>query len=82
MVADQVIFVGNNVHRSGASAEEIAAGHFVAKRSVEEAAAFIKDTAIPGEIILLKSAKNLHIERILLNFEHEVRCWEQSCGRK
>jgi UDP-N-acetylmuramoyl-tripeptide--D-alanyl-D-alanine ligase len=81
LVADQVIFVGEHSHRSKATAEDIATGRFVEKRSVVDAAAFVKDTAIPGEIILLKSGKLLHLERILLGFEHEVRCWEQRCGR-
>jgi UDP-N-acetylmuramoyl-tripeptide--D-alanyl-D-alanine ligase len=81
LVADQVIFVGDHSHRSRATDEEIAAGRFVEKRIVEEAAGFIKDTAIPGEIILLKSSRNLHLERILLNFGHQVRCWEQRCGQ-
>lgn len=82
LVADQVIFVGDNSHRSMATAEDIAAGRFVEKRSVEEAAIFVRDTAIPGEIILLKSSRSLHLERILLSFEDEVRCWEPGCGRK
>jgi UDP-N-acetylmuramoyl-tripeptide--D-alanyl-D-alanine ligase len=81
-VADQVIFVGDNAHRSKATAEEIALGRFVEKRSVREAAEFLKDTAIPGEIILVKSAQNLHLERIFLCFPHTVRCWEQECKRK
>jgi UDP-N-acetylmuramoyl-tripeptide--D-alanyl-D-alanine ligase len=81
-VVDQVIFVGDHSHRSGATAKDIAAGRFVEKRSVEEAAAFVKATAIPGEIILLKTSGNLHLERILLGFEHQVRCWEQTCGKR
>ena len=55
---------------------------FVERRSVEEAAAFIKGTVTPGEVILLKSARNLHLERILLSFELKVRCWEQACRKK
>jgi UDP-N-acetylmuramoyl-tripeptide--D-alanyl-D-alanine ligase len=82
MVADQVIFVGDNSHRSMATAEDIATRRFVGMRSVEEAAAFVKETAIPGEIILLKSSRNLHLERIMLSFEHQVRCWQQACGKK
>jgi hypothetical protein len=49
LVADQVVFVGAHSHRSGATPEDITAGRFVEKRIVEEAAGFIKDTAIPGE---------------------------------
>ena len=65
-----------------ATAQDIAAGRFVERRSVEEAAAFIKGTVTPGEVILLKSARNLHLERILLSFELKVRCWEQACRKK
>lgn len=79
-VADQVIFVGPKAHRSQATQEDIAAQRFVGKQSVEDAAEFVKSTAIPGEIILVKSAQNLHLERIMLNFENEVRCWELECG--
>jgi UDP-N-acetylmuramoyl-tripeptide--D-alanyl-D-alanine ligase len=78
--ADQVILVGDH-HRTSAMHDDIAAQHFIEKRSVEEAAAYIKDTAIPGEIILLKGSQNLHLERILLSFSEHVRCWEQRCGR-
>lgn len=81
LVADQVIFVGDHPHRSTATAEDITAGCYVEKRSVEEAAQFLKDTAMPGEIILLKSSGALHLERILLSFEDQVHCWEPSCGK-
>ena len=80
-VADQVIFVGEHSHRSKATAEEIAIQHFVEKRTVEEAARFLKETAIPGEVIVLKSSRQLHLERIMLNFDNEVRCWQQTCGK-
>jgi UDP-N-acetylmuramoyl-tripeptide--D-alanyl-D-alanine ligase len=80
LVADQVVFVGNHAHRAGATEAELATGRFIAKRSVEEAAKFIAETAIPGEIILLKSSVSLHLDRIMHNFYSEVRCWEQACG--
>ena len=81
-VADQIIFVGDHSHRSTATDEDIASGRFVEKRGVEEAAKFLFETAIPGEIILLKSAGGLHLERIFLNFQHHVRCWEKDCRMK
>lgn len=80
-VADQVIFVGDHSHRSKAPAEDIGAQRFIDKRNVHDAAQFIKTTAIPNEIILLKSAQSLHLERIMLDFDSEVRCWEQTCGK-
>jgi UDP-N-acetylmuramoyl-tripeptide--D-alanyl-D-alanine ligase len=82
LVADQVIFVGDNAHRSKATADEIATQKFVEKRTVVEASEYVKETAIPGEIILLKSARNLHLERIFLNFKNSVQCWEQCCGKR
>ena len=80
-VADQVIFVGEHSHRSKAAAEDIAARLFVEKRSVHEAAQFLKETSLPGEIIFLKSSQQLHLERAMINFGVEVRCWEQTCGK-
>jgi UDP-N-acetylmuramoyl-tripeptide--D-alanyl-D-alanine ligase len=81
-VADQVIFVGEHAHRSKASEADIAAGHFAAFRNVSEAAAFVKQSAIPGEIIVLKSALNLHLERVMLTFFYPVHCWINVCGQK
>lgn len=79
-VADQVIFVGEHSHRSMATDDDIALGRFVEKRGLEEAAKFLRETAIPGEVILLKSASGLHLERVFLSFQHRVRCWEKDCG--
>jgi UDP-N-acetylmuramoyl-tripeptide--D-alanyl-D-alanine ligase len=81
LIADQVIFVGENSHRSKATAEEIAMQKFVEKRTVKEGASFVRQTAIAGEIILLKSSARLHLERILLSFETEVHCWKQKCRK-
>ena len=45
------------------------------------AAAYIARTALAGEVILLKGSSSLHLERILLQFDGRLRCWETSCGR-
>lgn len=81
-VADQVIFVGDNAHRSKATPADIASERFVEKRTVQEAAEFVRRTAIADEIILLKSAPNIHLERILLGFDRDIRCWEHACGKR
>jgi UDP-N-acetylmuramoyl-tripeptide--D-alanyl-D-alanine ligase len=81
-IADQVIFVGENSHRSKATAEDIAAAHFVRFANMAEAGAFLKETAVPGEIIFLKSATNMHLERLMLNFLTSVRCWKNDCGKR
>jgi UDP-N-acetylmuramoyl-tripeptide--D-alanyl-D-alanine ligase len=79
-VADQVIFVGGNSHRSKATREEIEAGKFIAFSTAEELSKYIKSTAIAGEVILLKSSKNLHLERVALDWTTDVKCWSDACG--
>lgn len=81
LVADQVIFVGEHSHRSRATAEDVAAGRFVRFENVHQAAAFLKESAIAGEIILLKSSPKLHLERLMLNFFGPVHCWKDICGK-
>jgi UDP-N-acetylmuramoyl-tripeptide--D-alanyl-D-alanine ligase len=81
-IADQVIFVGEHSHRSKASSEDIASRRFVRFARVEEAAAFLRGSAVPGEIILLKSAINLHLERLMLDFFTAVHCWKNVCGKR
>jgi UDP-N-acetylmuramoyl-tripeptide--D-alanyl-D-alanine ligase len=80
-VADQVIFVGEHSHRSNATAEDIANGRFLRFEHVRDVAEFLKESAIPGEIILLKSSARLLLERLMLAFFTSVRCWQDACGR-
>ena len=80
-VVDQVIFVGEHSHRSKASAEDVAGGRFARFEKMADAADFLKQTAIPDELILLKGAHNLHLERLMLMFFTPVRCWVDVCGR-
>lgn len=79
-VADQVIFVGEHSHKSQATSEEIEAGKFIAFSDVKQLSDYIKSTAIPGEIVLLKSSQNLHLERLMLDWQTEVSCWPNRCG--
>lgn len=79
-VSDQVIFVGEHAHRSKASEEDIAAGRFLGFSGPRQAAEHVRATAVPGEVILIKSSRNLHLERVAIALNHEVRCWEPTCG--
>ncbi len=81
-VVDQVIFVGEHSHRSKASAKDVATGRFARFEKVADAADFLKQTAVPDELILLKGAHNLHLERLMLMFFTPVRCWIDVCGKK
>ncbi len=78
--ADAVVFVGENVHRVGASDADRAEGVFAGFATPREAADHIRATAQPGELIFIKGSRNLHLERIALAWTNDVRCWEVRCG--
>jgi UDP-N-acetylmuramoyl-tripeptide--D-alanyl-D-alanine ligase len=79
-VADQVIMVGDHAHEHRASEEDRKSGRVVEARTARDVFEYLRDTAMPGELILLKSSKNLHLERAALAFSHDVRCWVDNCG--
>lgn len=80
-IADEVIYTGDNAHRSRASQVDRDSGRFIELRSAKEVSDHIKQTAVPGELILLKSSSNLHLERIALAWTHDVKCWIAVCGK-
>jgi len=77
--ADEVIFVGEHAHRHNASPDDIANGRIRDFREVREVADYLRETAIDGELILLKSNAKLHLERAALAQMETVRCWEKNC---
>jgi UDP-N-acetylmuramoyl-tripeptide--D-alanyl-D-alanine ligase len=81
-VADQVIFVGNHAHRSKASQEDRDDGRFLSFINPESAANFVRQTSMPGELVLLKGSEDLHLERIALSFVHDIRCWKMACRNR
>ncbi|MGX7876875.1 Mur ligase family protein [Mesorhizobium sp. ORM6] len=81
-IADQVIYTGDNAHRSGAGQADLASGRFVELRTPREVSDHIRRTAVPGELILLKSSSNLHLERVALAWTHDVKCWVPVCGKR
>ena len=82
-VADEVIFVGATAHKARASLGRCAAEENSAPSTAWKAAsAYLKDTALAGEVILVKSASNLHLERLMLDWVDGVRCWPNECGNK
>lgn len=80
-IVDQVIYTGDNAHRSRASQTDRDCGRFVELRTAKEVSDHIKRTAVPGELILVKSSSNLHLERIALAWTHDVKCWVPVCGK-
>jgi UDP-N-acetylmuramoyl-tripeptide--D-alanyl-D-alanine ligase len=80
-VAHQVIYVGDNAHRSRAGQDDRESGRFREIRNVRDVSDFIKQTGVPGELILLKSSTSLHLERVALAWGYDVKCWVQACGK-
>ena len=80
VVSDEVVFVGEHAHRSQASDEDRRTGRFFGFTGPLQAYEHVRATAVPGEVILLKSSRNLHLERVALAFNHEVRCWMPVCA--
>ncbi|AGK58163.1 Mur ligase middle domain-containing protein [Hyphomicrobium denitrificans 1NES1] len=81
-IADEVCFVGPWVHKARAPAADIESGKFRAFANVEALAAYLRETALKDEVILVKSAGNLHLERLLLDRIAKVRCWPNECGHR
>jgi UDP-N-acetylmuramoyl-tripeptide--D-alanyl-D-alanine ligase len=79
--SDQVVFINDYGHRARVSERDRETGKFVDFTAPKEAADHVKNTARPGEVILLKGSQNLHLERLALCWTHDVQCWERSCGK-
>lgn len=59
--------------------EDAAAGKFRKFERVQDVATYLAETSSPGELVLVKSAQNLHLERLLLMRQTEVACWPEDC---
>lgn len=79
--ADRVVFVGEHAHRASAPDDDRKTGRFAAFPTPREVAAHIRETTFPGELIFVKGSRNLHLERLALDWTHDARCWETACGR-
>jgi UDP-N-acetylmuramoyl-tripeptide--D-alanyl-D-alanine ligase len=79
-VADEVCFVGPWTNKARAPAEDIASGKYRAFPTVQALSSYLKETAVEGEVIVVKSSKNLHLERLMLDRIDGVHCWANECG--
>jgi UDP-N-acetylmuramoyl-tripeptide--D-alanyl-D-alanine ligase len=79
-VADEVCFVGPTAHKARPLPAHVETGKFRAFKDVRALAEHLKTTAREHEVILVKSSKNLHLERLLLDRIDNVQCWPTECG--
>jgi UDP-N-acetylmuramoyl-tripeptide--D-alanyl-D-alanine ligase len=82
-LADRVIFFGDKAAHARPEKEDMVAGraHFVS--NIVELRDLIRQTMIPGEIILLKGSAHVdHLERVAVDYGKEVVCWNNDCRMK
>ena len=70
---DRIVFLRHTPSRVDASAEDVAHGRAVFLRTAKEIAAYLQETALPGEVILLKGSSGAdHLDRIAHAFVSPV----------
>ena len=79
-VADRVFMVGPTAGKARFD-EANSSCEFARFGDLRDLAGDLKETALAGEAILLKSASNLHLERAVLALQTDVNCWAETCGR-
>jgi UDP-N-acetylmuramoyl-tripeptide--D-alanyl-D-alanine ligase len=77
--ADQAIFLGRDISSVKPLDQDVDDGRIIGFATPKEAFDYIKSTAVPDELILLKGSSNLHLERIALAFNQPILCWEATC---
>lgn len=80
---DVVVFVGQRAAElwGSDSSHRLPDNTFVFA-TVREAAAFLRDELKGGDLVLLKgSGPADHLERLLLDRQAPIACWEPACGR-
>ena len=60
---------------------EAAGNRLLGFGTVREASQWLHDAAQPGDLVLLKGSISDHLSRLALQFERDVRCWQQPCKR-
>ncbi len=77
--ADRVFMSGST--GTGWASPDVPEGKTFARiDDILELATHLRETAIEGEVILLKSSGVSHLERIALSFRETVRCTSPDCG--
>jgi UDP-N-acetylmuramoyl-tripeptide--D-alanyl-D-alanine ligase len=78
-VADRVFMVGPKAGKARFDAANSSC-EFARFEDLSDLARHLKETAMAGEAILLKSSGNLHLERAALALQTDVNCWAEECG--
>lgn len=79
---DRMVFLRHSPSHVGVSPEDAASGRAVCLGTARDIAAYLQETAIPGEVILLKGSSGAdHLDRVAHEFVSPVACWLDKCSR-
>jgi UDP-N-acetylmuramoyl-tripeptide--D-alanyl-D-alanine ligase len=80
-VADRVVFVGPQASHVGKLHQGELTHRLFAFLTSYQAAAFLAESAVAGELIYIKASIADHLERIMLAQQNDVMCWKERCGK-
>lgn len=78
--ADEVVVVGENAARVGRQYRE--SERLTILDTPRDVAEYLGDTVREDDLILLKSSRILHLERLALALEQDLKCWKSECEIK
>jgi UDP-N-acetylmuramoyl-tripeptide--D-alanyl-D-alanine ligase len=79
-VADKVIFIGSHSHRSGANNNHYATEQFASFTEFSQLLKYLKQRLTFTDTVLIKSSQGMHLERIALSYQYDVKCLVDFCG--
>lgn len=78
--ADLVVFVGAHAHRGLRGRKDDADMSVQGFRTIHETAVYLRNTLLPGDLVLLKgSAKVDHLVRLVIDRHKRIQCWRDDC---
>lgn len=81
-VCDRVVLTGEMATSVKVDPGLVASGRVVLAPTISELRDKVRADSLPGELIILKgSGKVDHMERIALDWTHNVNCWVDDCRR-
>jgi UDP-N-acetylmuramoyl-tripeptide--D-alanyl-D-alanine ligase len=77
-IADEVIFTGpESTYAPAPNGRPLRV-----LATVKETSDYLRKTARPGDLVLLRGSRRSHLDRIILSRSREVACWLATCGRR
>lgn len=78
-VSEITIFAGENAHKSNPAKDDINSGRSLVFADINALKQYLRANLKRGDFVFIKSSNVLHLERLALDFQHDVRCWIEKC---